>query len=128
PVHPRHRDVHDDNVWSQSYRLGNCVDAIGCLAHNLQWGFATKQFAQAGACYRVVICDQNPQRGRDATAWFLYGAFFLTRVVASCPRAVNYLKSGTSPRYGQDDPCSLCGRALDVQLTTEQRKALLNTE
>src|SRR5215475_5954017 len=48
--------------------------------------------------------------------------------MAWCPRAVGRQPRWARPRYCQVEPCSLPRRALDVQMTTEQSKALLDAE
>src|ERR1051326_5196900 len=118
----RQRNVHDNDVRLQGRGLGDRLGAVGRLTHNLK-RLSTEQFPQASARHRMVINDQDPQNFQHPTPWVVDVVFLPTRVAVSRLLGVGS-QTWASPRYCQDEPCSLPRRALDVHMTTKQSKAL----
>jgi hypothetical protein len=65
-VHPRHRDVHQDNVWSQGLSFLKSLESIHRLAADEPIGASCEQSAQAAPDGFSVVNEKDAHR----TQWF----------------------------------------------------------
>jgi hypothetical protein len=57
-VHPRHRDIHQDDIGPESVGLGNRLESVNGFAHDVKLGPLLKQLPEHRAD-RGVIVDQQ---------------------------------------------------------------------
>ena len=54
-----HADVHQDHGWVKACCLGDSVEPVECLGHDLDVVFVAEQHPEAGADHRLVVGDED---------------------------------------------------------------------
>src|SRR5262249_34866484 len=60
PVHPRHADIHQDDIGSQFAGAFDRLRAVACLADDLEIGLGVQEQPEADPNELLVVDDQEP--------------------------------------------------------------------
>ncbi len=123
-VHPRHRNIHQNDIGPECVRLNNRLESITGFAHDVQLGLLIQQFAEQCANGGVIVDQQNPERPRRSGA-----GGRRRRSGGNAAQPVLRIDPALPASWrDQAKPCSLPGGALDVEPAAEQCQPFPDTE